>query len=102
MGPTATNVNAQEKTRSDRSFAAKKGRSNSLFFQPKLTVGPPNDLYEREADAMADKVMRMTDGNQTLQPKHTITPIQRTCADVKRKKNVPNEKNLPYSLYKTK
>lgn len=81
MGPTATNVNAQEKTRSDRSFAAKKGRSNSLFFQPKLTVGSPNDLYEREADAMADKVMRMTDGNQTLQPKHTITPIQRTCAE---------------------
>jgi len=29
------------------------------FFQPKLTVNQPNDVYEQEADAMADKVMRM-------------------------------------------
>src|SRR5690554_7559785 len=31
----------------------------SLFVQPKLTVGSPDDPYEREADAMADQVMRM-------------------------------------------
>ena len=30
-----------------------------LFFQPKLIVNPPNDFYEQEADAVADKVMRM-------------------------------------------
>jgi len=29
--------------------------------QPKLKIGQPNDKYEQEADAMADKVMRMPD-----------------------------------------
>jgi hypothetical protein len=28
------------------------------FFQPKLSVNQPNDVYEQEADSMADKVMR--------------------------------------------
>jgi hypothetical protein len=28
------------------------------FFQPKLSVNAPDDVFEREADAMADKVMR--------------------------------------------
>src|SRR6185436_7819135 len=30
-----------------------------VFFQPKLTVGAPDDPLEKEADDMADKVMRM-------------------------------------------
>ena len=29
--------------------------------QTKLEVGPPGDEYEREADAVADEVMRMPD-----------------------------------------
>lgn len=29
------------------------------FIQPKLTINQPNDIYEQEADAMADTVMRM-------------------------------------------
>jgi hypothetical protein len=43
-------------------------RSGSAFFsggsnrpgpvQPKLTIGPANDVYEKEADSMADKVVR--------------------------------------------
>ncbi len=36
------------------------GKGHPPFFQPKLTINQPNDPYEREADAMADKVMRMT------------------------------------------
>ena len=31
----------------------------SLTFQPKLTIGQPNDKYEQEADRVADEVMRM-------------------------------------------
>ena len=38
------------------SFFASQANS-SLFIQPKLTVGQPNDKYEKEADAMADKVV---------------------------------------------
>lgn len=36
-----------------------KPASGSFFFQPKLTINEPNDIYEQEADAVADKVMRM-------------------------------------------
>jgi hypothetical protein len=44
------------------------------FIQPKLVVGEVNDPLEREADRVADQVMRMpapvrTDGGATLQPK---------------------------------
>jgi hypothetical protein len=62
---------------------AVKGKSNSPFFkpivQPKLTIGPVNDPYEREADAVADKVMRMSD-TETLQTKLSPIDIQRKCA----------------------
>ena len=34
-------------------------QSNMSFFQAKLTVNEPGDEYEQEADAVADKVMRM-------------------------------------------
>ncbi len=42
--------------------------------QPKLTVGPPADAYEREADRVADAVMRMPD--TAVQD----GPVQRVCA----------------------
>lgn len=35
----------------------------SLFFQPKLTINKPGDAYEQEADAVADKVMRMPESS---------------------------------------
>ena len=59
--------------------------------QTKLTVGAPDDPYEKEADAVADKVMRMpVGGNQnqlqedapSIQSKSfNIPPIQRLCAE---------------------
>jgi hypothetical protein len=55
---------------------------HSSFFQPKLTINQPNDVYEQEADAVADKVMRMPDhttGNN-LFFKPAISSIQRKCA----------------------
>ncbi len=54
----------------------------SLFFQPKLTINQPNDVYEQEADAMADKVMRMSNNNTAQQSffKPVITNIQPKCA----------------------
>ncbi|MEO8861171.1 MAG: DUF4157 domain-containing protein [Ginsengibacter sp.] len=54
----------------------------SLFFQPKLTINQPNDIYEQEADAMADKVMRMPDPavNNNFFFKPAISSVQRKCA----------------------
>ena len=50
----------EEKNR--RSDISRKDKSQKPFFsgssiQPKLTIGQPDDQYEREADAMADKVV---------------------------------------------
>ncbi|SDP92448.1 protein of unknown function [Mucilaginibacter sp. OK268] len=55
--------------------------SKPLFFQPKLTVNQPNDVYEQEADNMADRVMRMTGmpQNENAFFKSALTGIQRKC-----------------------
>ncbi|HEY5749330.1 MAG TPA: DUF4157 domain-containing protein [Chryseolinea sp.] len=50
-----------------------------LFFQPKLAIGPTDDVYEREADAVADQIMRKGDG-KTVQPKISPVVIQAKCA----------------------
>ncbi|SFQ46278.1 eCIS core domain-containing protein [Parafilimonas terrae] len=57
-------------------------KGSTLFFQRKLSINQPNDVYEQEADAVADKVMRMPDpsinNNSFFKP--AITSIQRKCA----------------------
>ncbi|MDQ2752855.1 MAG: DUF4157 domain-containing protein [Bacteroidota bacterium] len=62
---------------------------HSVFFkpiiQPKLTINQPNDIYEQEADSMADKVMRMPINNQPFfspQPL-SISKLQRKCQHCK-------------------
>ncbi|MBB6109496.1 protein of unknown function [Mucilaginibacter lappiensis] len=62
---------------------AVKAQNNAPFFlghlvQPKLEVNEPGDQYEQEADAMADKVMRMPAGESTFfKPAQAI--VQRKC-----------------------
>ena len=54
-------------------------REKELFIQTKLRIGAPNDIYEQEADRVADTVMRIpesqiTEGatvSQKVQPFHT-------------------------------
>jgi hypothetical protein len=59
---------------------------NETFFKPliqtKLTINQADDEYEREADAMAEHVMRMTNKESTQQTffKPSISSIQRKCA----------------------
>ncbi len=50
--------------------------------QPKLTVNAPGDRYEREADAMADRVMRMPMGGGSVRPTQGLlaSSVQRKCA----------------------
>jgi rubredoxin len=58
--------------------------------QAKLKVGQPNDIYEQEADRVAEQVMRMPEpqaSNETKAPKrNTDNPIQRKCPECKLKK----------------
>ena len=49
------------------------------FIQPKLTINQPNDVYEQQADAMADKVMRMEQPGVQLKPL-AISAVQRKCS----------------------
>ena len=56
---------------------------NQKFFQAKLTVGPVDDVYETEADAMADKVMSMSASQDSLSARAplSIKPlVQPKCA----------------------
>ncbi len=53
------------------------------LIQPKLTINQPNDVYEQEADAMADKVVQT---GQSGKAAHTITGnkdifLQRKCKE---------------------
>lgn len=64
------------------SFLQKKNLTKGPFFQPKLTINQPGDIYEQEADAMADKVMRMPvnkNENTFIKPAN-ISSLQRKCA----------------------
>jgi hypothetical protein len=53
------------------------------LLQPKLTINTPGDVYEQEADAMADRVMRMTDTSVQNKPVTGLigTSVQRKCAE---------------------
>lgn len=57
-----------------------------LFFkpviQPKLTINQPDDEYEKEADEVADRIMRMPGPsvNEDAFFKPAVSPIQRKCA----------------------
>ena len=68
------------------------GKTNH-FVQAKLTVNEPGDIYEQEADAMADRVMRMS-STETVKPVTGLIgkSLQRKCAhceeEEKRKKPV--------------
>jgi lipoprotein-anchoring transpeptidase ErfK/SrfK len=64
--------------KTETSLVSRKKVKQNLFFQPKLTVGPTDDVYEREADAVADRVMRM--GNERVQMKTVPVDIQKKCA----------------------
>ncbi len=57
-----------------------KGSNHSHLIQPKLKISSPGDEYEQDADAMADRVMRMSSKDPAFRFSETITPsIQRKC-----------------------
>ncbi len=41
----------------------------SGIIQPKLKFGQPNDIYEQEADRVAEQVMRMPEPTMKIKPK---------------------------------
>ena len=55
----------------------KKGNPTQPFIQPKLSIGQPGDAYEREADAVAEKVIQKKEIG-TIKP-ITSGAIQQKC-----------------------
>lgn len=67
------------------------------LIQPKLSVGPADDIYEREADAMADRVMRMPDQTTSALPFFpAVQPISRIqkCAACEQEEEMIQPKRL--------
>jgi len=56
-----------------------KEKNSEPFFQPKLTVNQPGDAFEKEADAVADSVMRMAEGQQPFFKPSPYLAVQRKC-----------------------
>ena len=77
-------------------FFASRNKSfyNAHAVQPKLTIGQPNDLYEKEADAMADQVVQRLSSPEAIQTKYiasasSILPfIQAKCAGCEEEEKV--------------
>ena len=61
-------------------------RNQIGIIQPQLTNGPSNNLYEREANAIADKIIQTPD-NQLLQSKVSPVVVQRKCAHCEEEKD---------------
>lgn len=51
------------------------------FFQAKLEIGQPGDIYEQEADRIAEQVMRMPEPISPLPSHGSGSDIQRKCAE---------------------
>ncbi|WP_166359398.1 eCIS core domain-containing protein [Pseudomonas akapageensis] len=52
-----------------------------------IKIGAPDDAYEREAEAVADRVMRMSDGARRVTP--AASGLQRKCTDCENQSEVP-------------
>jgi hypothetical protein len=60
-------------------FFGSKEKKQSTFFQPKRAVGLVDDVYEREADTVAERVTRSEHATPALQQK-SMPIVQRQCA----------------------
>ncbi|CAN5484878.1 hypothetical protein BH09BAC6_BH09BAC6_01760 [soil metagenome] len=88
-------MNAAKQHNVQPNHPAKAMAAKPLFFQPKLSINQPNDVYEQEADHMADKVMRMADpsASQNSFFKPAINSVQRKCAACDEEKSIQRKEN---------
>lgn len=83
-----TENQANKTTQTNGSFFG--GSGGASFFQAKLTVNQPGDVYEQEADKVAEKVV-----NRTGATADSIQPAPPTISRVQRKEANPEEKEEP-------
>ena len=70
------------------------------IIQPKLKISQPGDVYEQEADRVAEQVMRMTDPSGSVMPQGAAIDeerIARKCAACKMKEEEEEDNKLQIS-----
>ena len=81
---TRDNATPSQKNKPKSNFFSGKGNGFFPTVQAKLTLSQPGDAAEREADAMADKVMRKAATGPVTEPPrvagNVIPPVQRKCS----------------------
>lgn len=96
MKTTETNKNISVLQKKESAAKADKNSfelaADMPFFQPRLSVNNPNDIYEKEADAIAEEVMRMPATDHFFKPASPV--ISRVCDDCDREEEL-NRKELP-------
>ena len=70
-------------------------KPESTFFQAKLTVGAPNDAYEREADAVADKVVNQNQKAPNALPNASPSAVQKQDISSVQRLATPDEDKMP-------
>ena len=93
MKSAETKISAKT-TKNQTPFFQRKGagpffgseKKGAPFFQAKLTVGQPNDVYEKEADAVAEKVVQRKPIFESEAEAPEDGGIQRKCAGCEGKK----------------
>lgn len=93
------------------SYQTKQKERTGSFIQPKLKIGQPGDKYEKEADAVADRVMKMNqtetmqmqpieEEEEVMQPKLRMQPaeeeeepIQMKCAKCEKEEEMLQTKS---------
>lgn len=80
-------------------FSASPVLSLKSVIQPKLTIGKPNDKYEREADRVADQVMRMPESQGSLVNGH-LSLLQRKvgCPECMEEEEPVQTKTIPNQI----
>ena len=62
-------------------------QQNNFFFQPKLSINQSNDVWEQEADHVAEQVMSVN--TATIKPAFfSPASIQRKCAACKEEEKI--------------
>jgi hypothetical protein len=70
-------------------------KRETAFFQPKLTIGKADDPYEREADAVADKVVNKTTGQSSSSTNQDASTVQKQEISSIQRLATPDEDKMP-------
>ncbi len=81
------------RSRRNRTVPPVPEQQQQAFFQPKLTIGQPNDVYEREADAVADNVV--SQGSRAVGAAQGQPAVQRMPISSVQRLSTPEEDKMP-------